>query len=236
MGLFVDGAGAAALLGRGATVLDSRGLVDFAMGHLPGAVRLGWRVGVEPGLTNGLLGDPQAAAAAFAAAGVDEERPVLVVGAWAGGWGEEGRLAWDLCYLGHPSVHILRGGAAAWVGPWAYLPGSPSPGRFRARVVPGLRAGRAELAQPGVTILDVREPDEFAGATRYGERRGGHIPGAVNRPWKGLLAGVDPLPGRVITTCTGGVRSAMAWALLHAAGVDVCHHDGGWWAYTGDEP
>lgn len=236
-GLFVDAGEAAALLARGAVVLDTRGLKSLALGQLPGSQRLSWRVGVDGGPTSGRLGEERAAAAAFAAAGVDEERSVLVVGDWDAAWGEEGRVAWDLVYLGHPSVHILRGGAAAWPGPWSWLPRSPAPGRFVARPRPAVRASLADLRAPGALIWDVREADEYEGARRYGEAYGGHIPGAVHHPWRSLLRGpLPPTTGTVYTTCTGGVRSAMVWALLTAAGRPCAHHDGGWWEWSSQHP
>jgi hypothetical protein len=56
-GLFVDAAEAAALLARGAVVLDTRGLKSLALGQLPGSQRLSWRVGVDGGPTSGRVGE-----------------------------------------------------------------------------------------------------------------------------------------------------------------------------------
>ena len=70
-----------------------------------------------------------------------------------------------------------------------------------------------------VTVVDVREPNEFAA---------GHIPGAVNQP----LSRFDPgnLPNRkpVILICQAGARSRRALDQTHAAGrSDVRHFAGG---------
>jgi len=72
----------------------------------------------------------------------------------------------------------------------------------------------ALLREPGVVLVDVREPAEFAA-----ER----IAGAINHP----LSRFDPalLPaGRVILHCGVGKRSAMAMARCDAA---VTHMAGG---------
>jgi thiosulfate/3-mercaptopyruvate sulfurtransferase len=226
----VDPAEGAALVRRGATVLDTRGVLAYLGGHIPGAVRVSWRIGVDGGVLSGRLGDAETAAAAFAALGVDDARPVLVVGAWDRGWGEEGRVAWDLAYLGHAEVSVLEGGMRVWTAGTARWPSAPAPGHFTARVDASVRAGRDQV---GGTVVDVREPDEYAGATRYGEARGGHVEGAINLPWRDILAGAPVPDGPLVVYCTGGVRSAMVWLLLSARGhAGVRNYDGGWWEWA----
>lgn len=230
----VEPSAAVALVEQGAVVLDTRGALAWLAGHIPGAVRADWRIGTH-GVTSGLLGEPDAVAAAFAALGVDDGKPVLVVGAWTAGWGEEGRVAWDLAWLGHPEVHVLAGGMDAWPGARHHLARPVTPGHFTARPRPELRATRAQIEAGGFLLVDVREPDEFAGATRYGEARGGHIPGARSVPWRTLLAASPDLPrdAALVTYCTGGVRSAMAWLWLVNRGYPhVANYDGSWWEWS----
>ena len=94
------------------------------------------------------------------------------------------------------------------------------------------------LMTTGCCLVDVREPEEYAGATLYFEARGGHVPGAENRPWRQLLAGVAALPEdkKVVTYCTGGVRSGMVYLLLRDAGRDVANYDGSWWEWAREVP
>lgn len=232
--MIVDEVEARALVDAHATVLDTRGRVAFLRGHVPGAQRVDWRIGTVGGFTSGKLGEPLTVAAAFAALGVDDHRPVLVIGDWDRGWGEEGRVAWDLAWLGHPDVHVLEGGYSAWTGAVEHLAGAASPGVFTARVQPALRADRAAVEAADV-VIDVREPDEFAGATPYGESRGGHIPGARSVPWRELLSR-DPGYSRtdsIVVYCTGGVRSGMAWLKLQSLGYSqVANYDGSWWEWS----
>ncbi len=104
-------------------------------------------------------------------------------------------------------------------------------------------------------VVDVRTSDEYRGAPdapTYGAMRRGHVPGAVNLPWQvlldenGLLRPPDQLErtliplgirpdARVITYCTGGVRSAHTWWVLHSLGYpDVRNYAGSWWEWSVD--
>lgn len=226
---------AAALVTAGATVLDTRGRLEYFSGHIPGAVRVDWRIGTTGGLLSGKLGNPSAAAAEFEALGVDVDRPVLVVGGWDAGWGEEGRIAWDLAYLGHPAISVLEGGMAAWGGATTVSLPAPVRGRFPAKPREALRATAASIQSGRSTVIDVREPAEFEGATPYGEARGGHIPGAASLPWRSLLGGTTPVASTeapLVVYCTGGVRSAMAWLWLTDRGYTVANYDGSWWEWS----
>jgi rhodanese-related sulfurtransferase len=86
---------------------------------------------------------------------------------------------------------------------------------------------KAALAGGNVTIVDVREPVEFAA---------GHIPGSLNMP----LSAFDPdaLPeGRVILSCAAGIRSARAAIIAQTTGRDVReHYKGGFkdWVAAGE--
>ena len=245
MPLFVDAPAAAALVNAGATVLDTRNAARFYAGHIPGAVRADWRAATAGGATSGRLAAPAMVAATYAALGVDDHRPVLVVGAWLDGWGEEARVAWDLTWLGHADVHVLDGGMAAWTGETAHLPSRPRTGTLTARPRPELRttteALRDALRGPNPpVILDVRTAGEYAGEQRHGEARGGHIPGARHLTWQSLLEAPPADLARetpIVVYCTGGVRSSMAWAALTRHGyVSVTNDDGSWWEWAREVP
>jgi thiosulfate/3-mercaptopyruvate sulfurtransferase len=275
MGLFVSPDEAAALISArpGAAVLDARDVSfwGFRAGHLPGAVPIDWKRYRDGWGRTGRLGDPAEMAARLARLGVDEARPVLVYGDGVAGFGEEGRIAWLLLYLGHGDVHILDGGIAAWRAAGRPLErggaGDPPPGRFTARPQQALRAEKERAravsvlaSGPGAGVLvDVRTDGEWRGRTPYFEARGGHIPGAVHLPWTRLFdergrvlprdrlldvllqAGVvrsgpggTPAAPEIILYCTGGVRSAMAWAALRAAGLRASNYDGSFWEWAAD--
>ena len=264
--LFVSVDAAVTLLAAGATVLDARAK-GFFLGHLPAAQPVDWRDFIDGwGRTGRLHPDLARMARGLAALGVDDARPVLVYGDAHSGYGEEGRIAWLLAYLGHPRVHILDGGIAAWrqAGqPLARgLAGRPrQTGALSSQAQPLLRADKARVlaasqATPRPLIVDVRSLEEWRGATPYFEARGGHIPGAAHLDWRQLLDGDGRLrPGpalrqalaalgldepareerEIIVYCTGGVRSAFAWAVLRDLGYRrVRNYDGSFWEWAAD--
>lgn len=243
----VDVRGAAALVARGATVLDARDASAYAQGHLPGAQLYSWQAMVGQGsVQRRICSDADAVAQALAALGVDSHRPALVYGAGDAGWGEEGHAAWLLALLGHEDVALLDGGFAAWrlAGrPVVTATAVPRVGRFEPRVRREWIATRDEVARAR-QLVDVRSALEFAGATPFGEPRGGHIPGARHLDWRMLLdesgrirssawisriladAGIDPTQ-EIVTYCTAGVRSAFVTVVLAARGVrHVRNYDG----------
>ncbi|PSL38009.1 rhodanese-related sulfurtransferase [Labedella gwakjiensis] len=80
----------------------------------------------------------------------------------------------------------------------------------------------------GVTVIDVREPDEFAG---------GHVPGAVNVPLQTVPDSLDRFDPEkpVYLICQAGMRSERAATFLDARGFDTVNVTGGTsaWASAG---
>lgn len=82
------------------------------------------------------------------------------------------------------------------------------------------------LAHDDVTLLDVREDDEWAA---------GHVANARHIPVGDLDPSAFAGSGTVVVTCRSGNRSRKAAALLANAGVDAVNLDGGMkaWAEAG---
>ena len=269
----VDSAQAAASLPE-IVVLDARSARDFSAGHLPGALHVDWREWTleKPNALNALFGNPArwgrvpnagpALEKRLRALGLSNARPVLVVGA-PGGWGEEGRVAWNLLYWGADEVWLLDGGFPAWRAESSrpVEPGEAhkvAPGNFSLDVRPERRIETRELKAAADVkanaLLDARTQAEFTGETMAGQKRGGHIPGARLVPAKSLygadgryvssdelqrLAGLGPQASmssdRPITYCTGGVRSALLAVLLEARlGIVSANYDGSLWEWSAD--
>jgi thiosulfate/3-mercaptopyruvate sulfurtransferase len=258
-GSFVSVEQASALLQQGALVLDTRAGSEFHRGHIAGASRIDWKDTRDGwGRTGRLSDDDGSLARKLGDLGVDDRHPVLVVGDSNRGWGEEGRIAWMLEYLGLSDVHVLDGGFQAWRA--AARPIETGRGTIAARRSftphrnPLMRAELGDVEREsragGVVILDVRSDKEWNGATPFFEPRGGHIPGARHLEWTHLLdergamlpseVVVGALGGigitretPVIVYCTGGVRSAFVWAVLRAAGFhDVRNFDGSFYQWA----
>lgn len=174
------------------------------------------------------------------------------------------RLWWMLRAFGHDAVAVLDGGSAAWrAGGRALEQGEPAavPSEtFAARFRPELVATRDDverlLASGRGTMCDARSRERFDGLVdepRPGLRRG-HMPGARNLPFTGL---VDPATGRywppevlraqlevagvppdrpVVATCGSGVTAcSVALAVQVAWGREVPVYDGSWaeWGRAG---
>ncbi|OIR46377.1 molybdopterin biosynthesis protein MoeB [Corynebacterium sp. NML130628] len=115
--------------------------------------------------------------------------------------------------LGSPLVGQL-GYYDSLSGMWEYVPLVADPEvteRVRTSVPP---QGPAEVAviPEGATILDVREPEEFADF---------HLDGAINVPLGAIIEGYTPpeaKPGTIVV-CARGARSEQAVAALEARGV-----------------
>lgn len=186
---------AALTSGRPPAVLDIRwalggppGHDEYVRGHIPGAVYVDLDSELAaPAGAGGRhpLPDPADFAAAMRAAGVSDDRPVVVYDAAASM--AAARAWWLLRYFGHRDTRVLDGGLAAWIAAGGALEtATPSvaPGEFTARAgsVPVLDAtAAAQLARDGV-LLDARAPERYRGETEPIDPVAGHIPGARNRP------------------------------------------------------
>lgn len=256
--LLVDVDQARALIDEGAAVVDARQSDDFRRGHIPGAANLPWHRFVDGDASGEVIDDDRRLEQLLESAGISDDEPVVVYGAWADdGWGEEGRLFWTLEYLGHDDVRLLVGGLTAWnrAGePVAQGDTEVEPGDFAVQRRDQYRASTDEIRRringgAEAALIDAREPAEYRGVVKYGEQEGGHIPGAAHLWWEeladdtGLVSrqqleaklasrGIDT-DDTIIAYCTGGVRSGFVYAVLRAAGFDdVKNYDASMWEWT----
>mmetsp|Transcript_39619 Transcript_39619/g.71040 ORF Transcript_39619/g.71040 Transcript_39619/m.71040 type:complete len:274 (-) Transcript_39619:273-1094(-) len=250
------------------TVLDARGgnsfyaIEDPAWGNsIPGSQRVAWKEFTDT--RTGKLLPAERQQQIFQSKGVSMGVPVVVYGAWSSkrSWGEEGRIYWQLDYLGHTNVSMLYGGIYAWLDENPEGKATPAPGSFTSVTVHEDRRARTEainaelssgIANGSIVVLDAREKNEFDGDTPYGSARGGHIPGAKSYTWRNVFdSGGNLRPAGDITEdmaalgvgnetiiipyCTGGIRSAFLYAVLRWVGLNqVANYDGSWWEWAGN--
>jgi thiosulfate/3-mercaptopyruvate sulfurtransferase len=204
--LLVSAGALAAELAKGSApvLLDVRwrlggppGIDSYRRGHLPGAVfaDLDRDLAGPPGPAGRHpLPDPAAFQAAMRAAGVSQDRPVVVYDDGdatiaARGW-------WTLRYFGHQDVRVLDGGYRAWAGADPKTPTSfpvttaeprPVPGDFTASPghLPVLDAAGAQVAARTGLLLDARAGERYRGETEPADPVAGHVPGAVSAPTVG---------------------------------------------------
>jgi thiosulfate/3-mercaptopyruvate sulfurtransferase len=243
-------------------VVDARKPADYAKGHIPGAVNCStYDVFATDTRPDGLAAFAREVATRYADAGVSTSRAIVVYEEDTGM--RAAREAWILQYLGHPRVRILHGGLAAWLAagckPSAEIATDWSVA-VRLREHPELVIGCEEIAsklgRADLTLLDVRDTDEYAGRDRTACcTRRGHIPGSLWIEWtqfleggrfksadaiRGLLreSGVDP-ESEIVPYCHRGARSANTYYALKHAGLErVRNYIGSWheWSARSDLP
>jgi len=197
----------------GVTVLDARPKPNAFTRFGPagtsvhGSARAYW---TDFAANGGILKSDEQLATLFEQRGVSPGRPVVVYGAWTEGWGEEGRVYWQLAYLGHVNVSILYGGIYAWnehcrdhggdCGRFASSSDEKKKiadpaGKFVAKANNTLRVSFNDVVwldemqsnDTRAVIMDARNGNEYDGATPYGSTYGGHIPRALSFPWKSVF-------------------------------------------------
>jgi thiosulfate/3-mercaptopyruvate sulfurtransferase len=117
-------------------------------------------------------------------------------------------------------------------------------------VIAGLEFVKANLHQPGVRILDARDPKVYSGETARSGAPAGHIQGAGNVHYDSLLdektgklksveelqsrfrdAGVKP-GDRVVTYCFIGQQASALYLVSRYLGYDTRLYDGSWDEWT----
>ncbi|RZU50984.1 thiosulfate/3-mercaptopyruvate sulfurtransferase [Krasilnikovia cinnamomea] len=232
----------------------------YDMGHIPGAVKVDWHTELNDQVTRDYL-DPAAFAALCEAKGIGRHDTVVFYGDNFNWWAAY--ALWVFSLFGHRDVRLLDGGRQKWIAegrevtrdkPAPPLARYPVPERDDAPI----RAFRDQVMghiASGHPLVDVRSPQEYTGERTHmenypqeGALRGGHIPGALSKPWKsaanedGTFRSADELtkiyrdelglvPGDdVIAYCRIGERSSHTWFVLHhlLGYPQVRNYDGSW--------
>lgn len=230
-------------------ILDARGYPAYLQGHLPGAINVQWQ-GLS--LTEGKSGekgwgnllDDATLTAKLEALGIDQKKEIVVYADSPSGWGEEGRIAWSLREVGFNNVKILNGSYKLWKREGRAISIKPVVFPEKSRITQLKNNHELTIDTPELVnnyadfvVIDSRTPEEYKGATKFGEKRGGHLPGAVNVPFtefmddNGLLkpvADIEALLKKVgiskntpvVVYCTAGIRSAHMVMVLKALGYE----------------
>ena len=161
------------------------------------------------------------------------------------------RLWWLLRYLGHDRVVLLDGGWHAWEnGNYQTTQDIPQPrkGSFtpqsQADWIVDLETVKNRKDLPGVVLVDSRDSDRYAGKREPIDPIAGHIPGAVNSPWKLVSEPAGYLRPRkeqaelwssyqqaaeIIVYCGSGVTACVNLLSLDLAGINNAKlYPGGW--------
>ena len=106
------------------------------------------------------------------------------------------RVWWVLDRYGHTNVRVLNGGFNRWLHEGrpltSQVPHPPAAVFKAAQRDDGLctlEGMRTAVGGSDVVLWDVRSPEEWTGENDRGNRRKGHVPGAVHLEWRDLMEG-----------------------------------------------
>ncbi|MBW4566894.1 MAG: sulfurtransferase [Tolypothrix carrinoi HA7290-LM1] len=250
------------LISQSATILDTRNKLAWFLGHIPDAIHVTWQEFSQPEkpYQGNLLKDEKLLQQKLCKLGISNSKPVIVIGNPAHNFGEEGRIVWMLRTLGHNSAAFVDGGYNALVKAGIQTTfAANQPQKIGDFVVNRTALWeiqrdelKANLAENKLIIIDTREKREYNGATPYGEKRKGHIPGAVHFYFKDLIdnkgnllpteeiitklarLGIQ-LDTPIATYCTGGIRSAFFVSVMANLGLtNVKNYAGSMWEWSAE--
>lgn len=158
------------------------------------------------------------------------------------------RLWWMLRYCGHDNVRLLDGGWTAWKefgGDITTGLFTPAPTDFLARPRPWMLVTMKEVRDRTASeiLFDCRAEERFSGAEESIDAKAGHIPGALNVPWRGMVEengrlvevgrmadALSAVDGRSILYCGSGVTACVNVLAAVRAGLDLPRLYAGSWS------
>ncbi|MDR1471143.1 MAG: sulfurtransferase [Synergistaceae bacterium] len=249
-------------------IIDARAqsLYKGQQGHLPGAVNAEWtyfaNMGGKPGdPTYGTVADPAAMAKKLGALGIDGKKEVIVYGD-GGDWGNSSWVLWILRMSGVKNARILDGGFTVWRASGGKTSNTTHTNKAVAH--PAIKYDESyivttgwmkeNVSNPDIRIVDVRGPKEYSGEIRpFGERRPGHIPGAISFPMDEVFTpdfriipeadlgalfaskGFDDKEQTIVLYDTSGVRGAFMTMIFRLAGFkNARNYDASYQAWCAD--
>ncbi len=246
---------------EGLVVVESdEDVLLYETGHIPGAVKIDWHTDLQDPVTRDYV-DGSGFARLLSEKGIGRDTTVVFYGDNNNWWAAY--ALWVFTLFGHPDVRLLDGGRKKWVAEGREMT-REKPDRAPAdypvveRDDAAIRAYREDVERHLKVrgpLVDVRSPGEYSGELlsmpdypQEGALRGGHIPGAVNVPWKraanddGTFRAVEELRAiyveeqglsaddDIIAYCRIGERSSHTWFVLHhlLGFPRVRNYDGSW--------
>ncbi len=169
-------------------IVDADDRVAYRRAHIPGAVGHTGHMYLKEREGGLHIMGPEQFAATMSKMGIGDDTLVIAYDAHNNLYAA--RFWWCLNYYGHPRIKVLNGGFHKWVAenrPISLESITPPPAQFAPKAQPEL-LGVCEVMKEGVgqadtAFLDVRSIEEYTGVNDRGNKRRGHVPGAVNLEW-----------------------------------------------------
>lgn len=230
-------------------LVDARGDEEAAKETISGAIPIMWQYlatcedGVAGDANWGCILDPERLSQRLSEKGLDMNKEIVLFAASQDGWGDDGRIAWELIAVGYEDVKMVDGGFAALKA--AGLETSKGGAEPEAVDVTVTSVDETHLINTdelkanydSYKVVDVRADEEYDGKTLYGEAKGGHLPGAIHLRFTDLFKDDGTLKSnddiikmfedaglskddQIVTYCTAGIRSAYMQLIMEMCGYE----------------
>lgn len=212
------------------------GYEQFIQGHIPGARYVDLEKNLS-GSKNPLQGrhplpTPEEWAQTRSNLGISENTVVILYDFLENTY--SARMWWMLKAVGHQHIHILDGGYAAWlsaggkveVGEGSFNPSIPNLPSIAFEGLIKMIDIQKDLLNPSFTILDARASERFRGNVEPLDPIAGHIPGALNRPYKQNLNQSNLFKPSIELQLEFNHLQSQASQVVHqcGSGVTACHN------------
>lgn len=241
-------------------IIDGRDAKKYEKGHIPGAINVAWQSlanvkGKSGDKGWGVALNKDELSKKLGELGITKNSKIIAY-ADKDGWGEDGRIVWELKTAGL-DAKMLDGGFDLW----------SKENREITTEVPVIESKTLNIESidskttittedlhknmDKYTIVDSRAKDEYDGATKYGEAIGGHIKGAISLPFNEVYNEDGTIKSEaelnkifeqaglrkdkpIVTYCTAGIRSAHLALILDMLGYNAKNYDASYyeWATT----
>lgn len=225
-------------------VLDARPFFEYSVSHAEKAQPIKWEdYSQNESPNHGLLEpDLNLIARKLRAYGISPESEVVILGKGKSGYGEEGRIAWMLNYVGVNKVVIKSEEDYSAKRTAAFIQNNRAPAVWLVKLNEKIRIRLSELQKTisgerkvDYALIDTRSKKEYDQA---------HLPGAVHIEFKEFINNKnEPInseqlkdllkkyklntQAELIFYCTAGVRSGYATFVASNLGLNARHFDGG---------
>lgn len=229
--------------------IDARGEEAAAKGTVQGAIATAWQPlarcaeGASGDVMWGTILPMDELSEVLSTMGITPEKEIILFSDGKDGWGDDGRVAWELIAVGFERIKIADRGFSALEA--AGVPTQKSAEPVTPAEVTVSTLDETHLINTDdlvdiydtVKTVDVRADEEYDGEVLYGEKKGGHLPGAIHIRFTDLFDDNNVLKSNeeltamfeaaglskedtIVTYCTAGIRSAYMQLILEMCGFE----------------
>lgn len=229
-------------------LIDARG-DEAAKETIKGAVPVMWQylATCEDGASGdenwGRILDTERLSKRLGEKGFAKDKKIVLFASSQDGWGDDGRIAWELIMTGYEDVKMVDGGFAALkAAGLETAKGGAEPEAVDVTVdvidtTHVINTSELKENYSDYKVVDVRADKEYDGQTLYGEVKGGHLPDAIHIRFTDLFQKDGTLKSnaeitkmfedaglskndQIVTYCTAGIRSGYMQLILEMCGFE----------------